>query len=99
MSQRANERVPGVWDLAKGPLAVWLALLVLLAISAGSAYVPLGPFNATLNLAIAAVMIVLLATWLMNLRWSSALVRLIAASGLLWLVFMFVLTFTDYFSR
>lgn len=94
-----NDRVPSVRDLAKGPLAVWLALLVLLAISAGSAYVPLGPFNAPLNLGLAAVMIFLLAAYLMNLRWSSALVRLIAASGLLWLFFMFALTFTDYLSR
>jgi cytochrome c oxidase subunit 4 len=72
---------------------------VLLAISAGSAYLPLGPFNAALNLAVAAVMISLLVVHLMNLRRSSALVRVIAASGLLWLAFMFVLTFTDYLSR
>jgi caa(3)-type oxidase subunit IV len=44
-------------------------------------------------------MIFLLAAYLMNLRWSNALVRVIVASGLLWLVFMLVLTFTDYFSR
>jgi cytochrome c oxidase subunit IV len=94
-----NGRVPTIWDLAKGPLAVWLVLLMLLAISAGSAYVPIGPFNAAINLLIAAVMIFLLASYLMNLRWSNTLVRLIAASGLLWLVFMFVLTFTDYLSR
>jgi caa(3)-type oxidase subunit IV len=94
-----NARVPSHWDLAKGPLAVWLGLLVLLAISVASAYMPLGGFNAALNLLIAAVMIFLLAAYLMNLRWSNALVRVIAASGLLWLVFMLVLTFTDYFSR
>ena len=94
-----NARVPSVWGLAKGPLAVWAVLLALLAISAASAYVPLGPFNAALNLAVAAVMVFLLAAFLMNLRWSSALVRIIAASGLFWLIFMFVLTFTDYLSR
>ncbi len=94
-----NARVPTVWQLAKGPLVVWAVLLVLLAISAGSAYLPLGPSNAALNLLIAAVMVFLLATFLMNLRWSNALVRIIAASGLLWLIFMFVLTFTDYLSR
>jgi cytochrome c oxidase subunit 4 len=99
MSDRVNVRVPSVWDLAKQPLALWLVLLMLLAVSAASAYVQLGPFNAVLNLLIAAVMIFLLATFLMNLRWSSALVRIIAASGLFWLAFLFVLTFTDYFSR
>ena len=99
MSDRAHDRVPSVWELAKGPLAVWAGLLVLLAVSAGSAYLPLGPLNAALNLAVAAVMVFLLATFLMNLRGSNALVRVIAASGLMWLIFMFVLTFTDYFSR
>ena len=92
-------RVPTVWNLARGPLAVWTVLLVLLAVSAGSTYVPLGLFNAALNMFIAAVMVFLVAVFLMNLRWSNALVRLIAASGLLWLAFMFALTFTDYFSR
>ncbi len=99
MSERANDRVPSLWDLAKGPLAVWLVLLVLLAVSAASAYVRLGPYNAAINFGIAAAMIFLLAAYLMNLRGSNALVRLIAASGLLWLVIMFVLTLTDYFSR
>ena len=87
------------WPMWKEPLAVWVALLVLLAISAASAYAPLGPFNAALNLAIAVVMLGLLATFLMNLRWANALVRLFAASGLFWLIFMFALTFVDYLSR
>jgi cytochrome c oxidase subunit 4 len=99
MSERANDRMPSLWELAKGPLLVWAIMLVLLAISAGSAYLPLGPFNAALNLLIAAVMVFLLAVFLMNLRLSSTLVRIIAASGLFWLIFMFVLTFTDYLSR
>jgi len=87
------------WALWKGPLAVWLILLALLAVSVGSAFIPLGRFNAAVNLAIAAIMVCMLAAFLMNLRWSSALVRIFAASGLLWLVFMFVLIFTDYLSR
>jgi hypothetical protein len=35
----------------------------------------------------------------MNLGCATPLVRIFAASGLLWLVLMFVLTFTDYLSR
>jgi cytochrome c oxidase subunit 4 len=99
MSDMRNNSRIGAWPLWKEPLAVWVGLLVLLAISAGSAYAPLGPFNAALNLAIAAVMLGLLATFLMNLRWANALVRLFAASGLFWLIFMFALTFVDYLSR
>jgi cytochrome c oxidase subunit IV len=100
MSERqANDHRPTVWELARGTAVVWIVLMVLLAVSAGSAYVPLGPANAAINLGIAAVMIVILAAYLMNLRGSTALVRLFAASGLFWLIFMFVLTFTDYLSR
>jgi len=94
-----SERRPSVWELARGPAAVWALLVVLLAVSAGSAYMPLGGINAAVNLAIATVMIGVLAVFLMNLRWASTLVRIVAASGLLWLVFMLGLTFTDYLSR
>jgi cytochrome c oxidase subunit 4 len=99
MSDDRSSAPVATWPLWKEPLAVWAGLLVLLAISAGSAYAPLGPFNAAVNLAIAAVMLGLLATFLMNLRWANGLVRLFAASGLFWLIFMFALTFVDYLSR
>ena len=52
-----------------------------------------------LNLVIAAIMLLLLATFLMNLGRASALLRLIASAGLLWVIFLFALTFADYFSR
>jgi caa(3)-type oxidase subunit IV len=44
-------------------------------------------------------MIGLLAIFLMNLRLATTLVRIVAASGLVWLLFMLALTFTDYLSR
>jgi cytochrome c oxidase subunit 4 len=90
---------PTVWDLAREPVMIWAVLLVLLAISALLAYAPIAPFNVAVNLLIAAVMVGLLAVFLLNLRWASTLVRLVAASGLFWLVFMLALTFTDYLSR
>ena len=90
---------PTVWELAREPMMVWAGLVVLLAVSVLLAYAPIEPFNAAANLLIAAVMVGLLAAFLLNLRWASTLVRLVAASGLLWLVFMLALTFTDYLSR
>jgi cytochrome c oxidase subunit IV len=96
---QTSGRRPTVWELAREPVMVWVALLVLLAISALLAYAPIEPFNAAVNLLIAAVMVGLLAVFLLNLRWASALIRLVAASGLFWLVFMLALTFTDYLSR
>jgi cytochrome c oxidase subunit IV len=40
-----------------------------------------------------------LVTFLMDLRNARALIHIVAAAGLFWIVFMFVLTFTDYLSR
>ncbi len=82
-----------------GPGVAWLALLVLFAASLGSAYLPLGTGNVAINLAIAAVMLAVLATFLMDLRNSVALVRIVAAAGLFWIVIMFALTFSDFLTR
>lgn len=81
------------------PIAVW-GLLVLLALaSTAAAYRSFHELAAPLNLAIAAAMVILLWLYLMDLIGSAALVRLIAAAGLLWLSFMFALTFSDYLFR
>jgi caa(3)-type oxidase subunit IV len=85
--------------LAAGPALVWLILLGLLVASCWSAFLPLGPYNTVLNLVLAAIMLLVLATFLMNLAQASALLRLVASAGLLWVVFLFVLTFADYLSR
>jgi len=81
------------------PLLVWLVLLAILAASAWSAFLPLGAFNPTVNLLLAALMLLVLATFLMDLRNAKSVLRLVAAGGLLWVVFLFALTFTDYLSR
>ncbi len=85
--------------LAAGPALVWVILLGLLAASRWSAFLPLGPYNTAINLILAAIMLLVLATFLMNLARASALPRLVASAGLLWVAFLFVLTFADYLSR
>jgi caa(3)-type oxidase subunit IV len=87
------------WWLWRGPALVWLVLLASLATSIGLAYLPLGNGNIEANLLIAAVMIALLFIFLMDLKSAKALLRVVAASGLLWLILMFTLTFSDYLSR
>jgi cytochrome c oxidase subunit 4 len=81
------------------PTAVWAALVLLGLASLASAYLPLNAFNTAVNLAIAAIMVILLWLFLMDLIGSEVLVRLIAVAGVVWLAFMFALTFTDYLSR
>jgi cytochrome c oxidase subunit IV len=87
------------WWLWQGPGLIWLALVVLFGSSLGSAYLPLGTGNITVNLLIAAIMIVLLVSFLMDLKSAKALIRVVAAAGLLWLILMFTLTFNDYLTR
>jgi cytochrome c oxidase subunit IV len=89
----------GERSLWRGPVAVWLLLLILLAVTVTSSFVPMGVANTAVNLVIAAVMLMLLGFYLMDLVGTTALIRLAAASGLLWLIFMFTLTFADYWSR
>jgi cytochrome c oxidase subunit 4 len=86
-------------QLAAGPAFAWFLLLVLLAGSCASAFLPLGPYNTALNMVFAATMLLVLAVFLMNLARATALLRLVASAGLLWVVFLFVLTFADYLSR
>lgn len=82
-----------------GPVVVWLALVVLFAASLGSAYIPMGAGNVTINLGLAVVMLALLAVFLMDLLNARTLIRTVAVAGLFWTIFMFSLTFTDYLSR
>jgi cytochrome c oxidase subunit 4 len=81
------------------PTAVWIALVMLGLASLGSAYLPLNAFNVPLKLAIAGIMVILLWLFLMDLIGSEILIRLIAVAGVVWLAFMFALTFSDYLSR
>ena len=94
--QRHAAQARWLW---KTPGLTWLVLLVLFACSLASAYVPLGAGNLAINLLIAAVMIALLVTFLMDLKNARAIVRVVAAAGLFWTILMFALTFNDYLSR
>jgi cytochrome c oxidase subunit 4 len=80
-------------------LAVWAAMLLLLLVAAVTAYIPLGPFNVPIMLVCAAVEVVLVGTFGMELVSSGALYRLAAVAGVLWLVIMFALTLSDVLTR
>lgn len=81
------------------PSLIWLALLLLLGLTVGSAYIPLGAFNGIINYGIAAAKAALVLIFFMHLDRSRALLRLTAFTGLFWLMFMFSLAFGDYLTR
>ena len=77
----------------------WLALMLLLAATTASAFVPLGNFNLPVSLTIAAIKALIVLLVFMELRGSRALVRSFAAAGFFWLLIMITLTGADYWHR
>jgi cytochrome c oxidase subunit IV len=75
---------------------VWIALIVLLAATCASAYVPLGVWNSVANLVIAFVKVALVALFFMHLKSGSAAIRLYAVTALFALALLFGLTLADY---
>lgn len=94
-----GEQRVAAWRLWKAPSIAWLALIVLFAANLFFAYLPLGAGNVALSLLIAAMMIAILVTFLMDLQNSKILTRIVAGTGLFWTILMFALTFCDYLSR
>ncbi len=78
---------------------VWVALMVLLLLTFGSAWLKLGPWNNVINLGIAAAKALLVAIFFMHLRRGSALLRIVAAIALLMLALLFGISHADYATR
>jgi cytochrome c oxidase subunit 4 len=77
----------------------WLGLMVLLAITAASAFLPLGWGNLAVNLAIAGAKTVLIGLVFMRLAGSPALLRLVVGAVFLWLAILFTLSLADFLTR
>ncbi len=79
--------------------AILLAELVLLGVSFAAAFAPLNGYNTAVSLLIAALMALIGLLFFMGLVGESTLLRLAATGGAFWLIIMFALTFSDYFTR
>jgi cytochrome c oxidase subunit IV len=79
--------------------AVWLALLLLLALTWGTAIFDLGIANTIIALIIATTKMLLVVLFFMQIRYHSRLTKLFAGAGLVWLLIMITLTLTDYLTR
>ena len=80
-------------------LRCWAALILLLALTTGLAFVPLGAAQLGVSLAIAVIKALLVLLLFMDLKASSGLVRVFAAAGFFWLLIMIGLTSADYLHR
>lgn len=77
----------------------WLVMLVLLGVSAWTAFLGLGIWAPVVEFGIAAIQTALLFVLFMRLKASSSLVWVFAVSGFFWLLFLYGLTMTDYADR
>jgi cytochrome c oxidase subunit IV len=76
-----------------------VALISLLALSAGATALPSGWWSTPIGLLVASVKIALISSYFMNLRNQPGLVRIFASAGIFWLAIMIVLTWCDYATR
>jgi len=75
------------------------ALLGLLALTIGVAYVDLGPFNTTAALTISVAKAVLIVMIFMGIRGRSPLIWVALGTGFFFLAIMFVLSMSDFLTR
>ena len=78
---------------------VFIALIVLTAITVLVAFQDFGPWNDVVALAIAVIKASLVVLFFMHIYYSTRLSKLVVISGLLWLFILIGLTLSDYLSR
>ena len=81
-------------------LLIFFTLLALTATTIGVAYVDMGGhLNTVVAISIAVFKAMLVVLYFMHLKYSGHLLKIVAASGLLWLVILLSLTMSDYLTR
>lgn len=95
-----GEEVPrGPGAIWRGILPIWAGLMALLAATLVAAFLPLGRWNLALALGIAAAKAALVLVYFMQLKRPDPLLRLTAGAVLVFLAFLFVLTYADLLTR
>lgn len=80
-------------------VSIFLALMVLTAVTVGAAFLNLGTFNATVALGIATLKATMVVLFFMHVKYSSRLTKLTVMSGFFFLSILLGLTMVDYVSR
>ena len=96
MSTAMSEHIVSV----KTYITIWLALLVLTGLTAGVAFVNLGPFNTVVALVIATLKALLVVLIFMHVKYASdRLTKVVLVSALFWLLLLLGLSLADYTTR
>ena len=80
-------------------ITVFVALMVLLLLTVGAAFLNLGPLSLPIALTIAAAKALLILLYFMHVRYSSHIAWIYAGAGFFWLLILIILTLSDYISR
>lgn len=80
-------------------VVAWLAVLLLAAISVGTAFLGLGKWMPIIEFGIAALQAAVLFILFMRLKGPPSLKWVFAGSGFFWLLFLYGLSMTDYTTR
>ncbi|MGH9501336.1 MAG: cytochrome C oxidase subunit IV family protein [Terriglobales bacterium] len=85
---------------AKTNIVVWLALLTLTGLTAGIAFIDLGPFNTVVALVIATCKALLVVLVFMHVKYTSVkLVKVVVISAIFFLFLLLGLSLADYTTR
>lgn len=96
---RRTGTAPSIGEIIRRPALILVLLLVVLAGNVALAFAPLSGLQFSGNLMLAAVSVILIGLFFMELARETALNRLFAAAGFAWLVIFFMLLFADYMTR
>lgn len=90
-----NQDIPSL----RSHLLTWVALLMLLAASAGLSRLPLGWWGLVVTAMLAVAQATLVLTLFMRLKYGTPVLRMIALLSFAWPLLMVVLTLGDYLTR
>ena len=80
-------------------VAIFVALMVLTAITVWVAFFDLGAYNAVVALAIACFKATLVVLYFMHVKYSSRLTQLVVIGSLVWFLILIAFTLSDYLTR
>jgi cytochrome c oxidase subunit 4 len=80
-------------------LAVFVALILLTALTTGVAYFDLGPFNTVAALVIAVTKMLLVVLFFMHVKYASGMTKIVIIAGVFWLAILITLTMADEMTR